>query len=128
MISGTITNAFSFCLKKSFNSIMRVLDEADFGDDKIHFQVSNTSTQRSTRRKYSLHHRLLMPSRNSSKAGKEREQYTTCAMRTLHFMSADADLSVKYYAKAWLAVAAVVSVLAIKLCLKISPFMNLSTE
>ena len=40
MISGTITNAFSFCLKKSFNSIMRVLDEADFGDDKIHFLVT----------------------------------------------------------------------------------------
>lgn len=107
---------------------MRVLDEADFGDDKIHFLVSNTSTQMSTRRKHSLHHRLLMPSRNSSKAGKEREQYTTCAMRTLHFISADADLSVKYYVKAWLVVAAVVSVLAIKLCLKISPLMNLSTK
>ena len=48
---------------------------------------------------YFIFNRLAKLSRNFSRAGERDENFKTCAMRTLHFISVDVDLSAKLYAR-----------------------------
>lgn len=46
-----------------------------------------------------IFNRLAKRSRNFSRAGERDENFKTCAMRTLHFIFVDVDLSAKLYAR-----------------------------
>ena len=48
---------------------------------------------------YFIVNRLAKLSRKLSRAGKRDENFKTCAMRTLHYIFVDVDLSVKLYAR-----------------------------
>ena len=48
---------------------------------------------------YFIFNRLAKLSRNFSRAGERDENFKTCAMRTLHYIFVDADLSARFYAR-----------------------------
>ena len=57
---------------------------------------------------YYIFNRLAKLSRNSSRAGERDENFKTCAMRTLHYIFVDVDLSAKSYVRdLWVEVATV---------------------